>query len=109
MSYIVAVAGNTGCPEKLFKIYARHRSVFDVLRDKLTTWSEPKPKTDNWQNYATQHANTSVQENAERLLQHIARQCPRPGQRGRFKSDKDYTVTDCANDEDLMLFVHFSC
>jgi hypothetical protein len=33
--------------------------------------------TKNWEEYARQHEHTSFQENAEKLLLHIARRCPR--------------------------------
>lgn len=63
--------------------------------------------TQNWSTYAQQHEHTSVQENAEKLLLHIARRCPRPGQTETFNQEMDYTVIDCHNEAELVFFVRF--
>jgi len=60
----------------------------------------------NWDQHARSHEETSVQENAERLLSHIARRCPRPGQKQDFDADLDYPVIDCLDKHELEHFLN---
>jgi hypothetical protein len=62
---------------------------------------------ENWERYASQHEHTAVPENAESLLLHIARKCPRPAQKWRFDADLDYPVIDCLDRAEFVFFLQF--
>jgi len=64
-------------------------------------------KAENWREFPKNHETTTVQENADKLLFHIARCCPRPGQKARFDADLDYPVIDSKDRGELMFFAQF--
>lgn len=57
--------------------------------------------TQNWEHLIAEHSNTNILRNVDKLLNHILRHCPRPGNTLEINTAKDYPIIDAADSGEL--------
>jgi len=57
--------------------------------------------TENWERLIEEHSSTGILENMEKLLNHVARHCKRPGNTIGFEVAQDYPIIDAQDANEL--------